>query len=187
MILVVGLGNPGPRYVGTRHNSGYLVVDRLAGEATWRARFHGQLAEIELGSERVGLLKPETYMNESGRSVRPAAAYLGVPTSDLLVVHDELDLPFGTIRLKNGGGDAGHNGLKSIRSHLKTGDFCRLRIGVGRPPPDFGGDVADYVLQAFASAERADLDSVVDRAADAVALVVRSGLAEAMKVTNQRT
>ncbi len=188
MILVVGLGNPGRRYEDTRHNVGFMVVERVASRAggQWREKFRGRFAQIDIGSERVAVLEPHTYMNESGGSVRPAATFFKVPPSDVLVVHDELDLPFGEIRLKQGGGDAGHNGLKSVTSHLGTPDYMRLRIGIGRPPAGFRGDMADYVLQAFASAERADLDDVVVRAADVVALVVERGIAAAMNVTNQR-
>ncbi len=188
MILVVGLGNPGRRYEETRHNVGFMVAERVVGRAAglWREKFRGRFAQIELGSRRVAVLEPHTYMNESGGSVRPATTFFKVPPADVLVVHDELDLPFGQIRLKQGGGDAGHNGLKSITSHLGTPEYMRLRVGIGRPPAGFRGDTADYVLQAFASAERADLDEVVDRAADVVAEVVERGIAAAMNVTNQR-
>lgn len=188
MILVVGLGNPGRRYEETRHNVGFMVAERVVNRAggSWREKFRGRFAQIEVGSERVAVLEPHTYMNESGGSVRPAATFFKVPPTGLLVVHDELDLPFGQIRLKEGGGDAGHKGLKSITSHLGSPDYMRLRIGIGRPPPGFRGDAADYVLQAFASAERAELEDVVDRAADVVVLVVERGIAAAMNVTNQR-
>jgi len=188
VILVVGLGNPGRRYEETRHNVGFMVAERIVGGAAglWREKFRGRFAQIELGSARVAVLEPHTYMNESGGSVRPAATFFKVPPADVLVVHDELDLPFGQIRLKQGGGDAGHKGLKSITSHLGTPEYMRLRVGIGRPPPGFRGDVADYVLQAFASAERADLDDVVDRAADVVAEVVERGIAAVMNATNQR-
>ncbi len=188
MILLVGLGNPGRRYEETRHNVGFMVVERVVARAAglWREKFRGRFAQVELGRERVVALEPHTFMNESGGSVRPAATFFKVPPADVLVVHDELDLPFGQIRLKQGGGDAGHKGLKSVTSHLGTPEYMRLRIGIGRPPAGFRGDVADFVLQAFASAERADLDDVVDGAADVVALVVERGLAAAMNVTNQR-
>lgn len=188
MSLVVGLGNPGKRYEETRHNVGFMVVERVVDRAAgqWREKFRGRFAQIELASRRVAVLEPHTYMNESGGSVRPAAMFFKVPPADILVVHDELDLPFGQIRLKEGGGDAGHKGLKSITRHLGGPGYMRLRVGIGRPPPGFRGDTADYVLQAFASAERADLEDVVDRAAGVVALVAVRGIAAAMNVTNQR-
>ncbi len=187
MILLVGLGNPGRRYEDTRHNAGFLVVDRLAerlGPVTWKEKFRGVHASAELGGNKLVLLKPQTFMNESGRSVQPAIAFFKVPLARVLVVHDELDLPFGTLRLKHGGGDAGHNGLRSIRQHLGSGEYTRLRVGVGKPSGDFRG--ADFVLQAFASADRADLDEVLDRAVEAVTLFVEKDLSEAMNVTNQR-
>lgn len=188
MILVVGLGNPGPRYAETRHNLGFRVVDRLAdrvGGVVFRERFRGEFATVELNGESVALLKPLTYMNESGRSVQPAAQFFKIPPRSILLVHDELDLPFAEIRLKIGGGDAGNRGVRSVCQALGN-DTLRLRIGIGRPPPDFPGSPADFVLQAFAPAERAVIDSVIDRAADAVTLVVTRGIEVAMNATNQR-
>jgi PTH1 family peptidyl-tRNA hydrolase len=188
VILVVGLGNPGTKYAGTRHNIGFMVVERFvtACGGQWREKFNARLSQVELGTERLVVLEPQTYMNESGRSVQPAAAFFKVAPPSVLVVHDELDLPFGDIRLKEGGGDAGHRGLKSITAHLGTPGYVRLRVGIDRPPPDFRGSQADYVLQAFASAERAGLDDLIDRAVGAVRLVVERGVAAAMNVTNQR-
>jgi PTH1 family peptidyl-tRNA hydrolase len=187
--LVVGLGNPGARYEPTRHNLGFSVVERLRsrGVATpWRARYAGAVCELRLDGRVVSLLRPETYMNSSGVSVARALLALGLHPSELLVVHDELDLPFGRLRLKRGGGDGGHNGLRSIAEALGETRFARLRVGIGRPPAEFVGDTADFVLQAFAPPERDELDPLLDRAADAVLLTVRDGLDSAMNVVNQR-
>ena len=188
MILVVGLGNPGPRYAATRHNAGAMVADRLAERAgvVFREKFEGLFAQLELGAERAVLLKPLTYMNESGRSVRKAAEFFKIAPKDVLVVHDELDLPWQSLRLKVGGGSAGHKGISSVTAHLGTPDTMRLRIGIGRPPPAFRGDGADFVLETFPLADRDDLRKVVERAADAVTLVAERGIADAMNVTNQR-
>lgn len=188
MILIVGLGNPGAEYAQTRHNVGFMVADRLGERcrADWRDKFQGSFCLVELAGERVALLKPKTYMNESGRSVGAALGFYKLDPAQVLVVHDDLDLPFGALRLKQGGGDAGHRGLRSIAAYLSSSDFVRLRIGIGRPPPDFRGDAADFVLRGFPPAERADLDDVVHRAADAVTQVLARGLAAAMNATNQR-
>jgi PTH1 family peptidyl-tRNA hydrolase len=171
MFLIVGLGNPGKKYADTRHNAGFFVVDRLASRAgaPFREKFSGLFAEGLLENQRVLLLEPQTYMNDSGRSVAAAATFYKVEPKHVVVVHDELDVPFATLRLKFGGGEAGHNGLKSVSAHLGTKDYVRLRFGVGKPP-----------------AERAELDGLVDQAADAVGLFVREGLEHAMNVTNRR-
>jgi PTH1 family peptidyl-tRNA hydrolase len=188
VILVAGLGNPGVRYADNRHNVGFMAVDRLAGPQTaWRSQFSGEFAQISLDGDRVGLLKPMTYMNESGRSVAAAARYFRVPLEALVVVHDELDLAFGDLRLKVGGGEAGHRGLESVSQYLGTAEYGRVRVGIGHPPPEFGGSGADYVLQAFPLDERVALDDVLDRAADAVAHIVRSGWQAAMNHVNRRT
>lgn len=187
MILVVGLGNPGPRYAETRHNIGFRVVDSLlerAGGAS-KERFHGLYATVDLSGTSVGLLKPMTYMNESGRSVQPAAQFLKVHPSSILVVYDELDLAFGEVRLKSGGGEAGHRGLKSITQAI-GGETKRLRIGIGRPPPEFRGSVPDFVLQRFSPAEQVEIGSLIDRAVEAVTLVATRGIEVAMNATNQR-
>jgi peptidyl-tRNA hydrolase, PTH1 family len=189
VILLVGLGNPGVRYAETRHNVGFSVVERIAargGPGNWREKFSGQVADAEWGGARLLLLKPMTYMNESGRSVVAAASFYKVPANEVVVVHDELDLPFGTIRMKFGGGEAGNNGLKSISQHLSTKDYVRVRVGIGKPPAGFKGSGADFVLEGFAPVERAQLGDVVDRASDAVALLVEHGLEHAMNVTNRR-
>ena len=189
MKLIVGLGNPGPKYADTRHNLGFRVVDALSekfGNPPWREKFQGLFARAEQAGVELGLLKPMTFMNLSGRSVQAAKAFFKVQTDDLLVVHDELDLPFGQIRLKAGGGEAGHNGLRSI-SEVIGADYARLRIGVGRPPPEFRGSGADFVLQALAPAEQADVANVIGRAVEAVSLLIDAGLSRAMNQTNQRT
>ena len=162
MLLVVGLGNPGRKYEGNRHNIGFGVVDALARDvpsADFREKFSGLFARGEAFGSAVGLLKPQTYMNESGRSVQAAQAFLKVQLGEILVVHDELDLPFGEVRLKLAGGHAGHNGLRDISARLGA-DYARLRVGIGRPPPGFRGEVADYVLSVGES------DHVVDQGPD---------------------
>lgn len=189
-MLVVGLGNPGPEYAATRHNLGFLVVDELAaraGNAPFREKFHGELAEGRVGAHAFKLLKPLTFMNVSGRSVRAAVTFYKVPLTELVVVHDEIDLPFAEIRLKTGGGDAGHRGIRSVAAELGTPDFIRIRIGVGRPPPGFRGSAADFVLQGFAPAERAELAPLVTRAADAAELIASRGLATAMNQIHRST
>lgn len=180
--LIVGLGNPGPTYAEHRHNVGKMVLDMLAGRSSgsWRAR--GRAAAIEdrfgpLPGVRVVLAKPGSYMNTSGGPVAELLAYYKVTPDQLIVVHDELDIPYETVRLKFGGGDNGHNGLRSIRGALDTGDFSRVRVGIGRPSGRM--NTADYVLSSFNSAERKELPFVVDRAADAVQALVTEGLVRA--------
>lgn len=193
MYLVVGLGNPGREHEDNRHNVGFMVADALHasfGLPPFREKFKGRFAkgDATLGSSRVdvALLEPETYMNLSGESVQPASAFLKVPPDHIVVVHDELDLAWKDVRLKVGGGHAGHNGLRSIIQHLGTADFVRVRVGVGKPPPGFRGDVADYVLSGFDAVERAELPGVVDVAANAVRRLMSEGLAPAMKAVNTR-
>lgn len=190
MILVVGLGNPGSRYADTRHNVGFRVVERVAertpGAGAWREAFEGQFAPATIAGQEAGLLQPWTFMNASGRSVRAASSHFGLAPAEILVVHDELDLGFGQLRLKLGGGDAGHRGLRSITQELGSADYGRLRLGIGRPPPDFVGGVVDFVLQGFPLAGRTELLRVLDRAAEAVELVAGSGLPAAMSTINRR-
>ena len=183
-LLVAGLGNPGRRYERTRHNVGWLVVDELARRhgGSWRSKFSGSLAEIRLGDARLALLKPETYMNESGRSVAAAARFFKVPVESLLVVHDDVDLEPGRLQARRGGGLAGHNGLRSLAQHLGTQDFLRLRIGVGRPARGDPRPVSDWVLSPFAPEE--DADALVSRAADAVETIVADGLEAAQAQFN---
>jgi PTH1 family peptidyl-tRNA hydrolase len=192
MLLVAGLGNPGARYQATRHNIGFRVIDALAEKcgvpaSAFRERFHGEIASARLGDQELLLLRPQTFMNESGRSVQAACAFYKLKPAEghLLVVHDELDLPFGDVRLKKGGGDAGNRGIRSISGALGA-DYLRLRLGIGRPPPDFRGEPADFVLQAFAPAELATVEDMIARATEAVSLFTSQGLEKAMNRTNQR-
>jgi peptidyl-tRNA hydrolase, PTH1 family len=175
-LLVVGLGNPGRQYERTRHNLGWLVVDELARrqEGSWRSKFSGMLSETRLGDLRLALLKPETYMNESGRSVGAAMRFFKVEPESLLVVHDDVDLEPGRLQARRGGGLAGHNGLRSLSQHLGTQDFLRLRIGVGRPGRGDPRSVSDWVLSGFKPED--DVEALVSRAADAVEMTALEGL-----------
>jgi PTH1 family peptidyl-tRNA hydrolase len=187
MLLVVGLGNPGREHEGQRHNVGFMVLDALRSAEGWpeyREKHSGLTTRGELAGQPVALLAPQKYMNLSGESVQPAAAFLKVAPADIVVVHDELDLPWGDLRIKVGGGHAGHNGLRSIMQRLGTPDFARVRVGVGRPPPGFTGSGADWVLSRFDAVERAELGDVVARAVDAVRRIAKDGLAPAMKHVN---
>jgi PTH1 family peptidyl-tRNA hydrolase len=183
--LVVGLGNPGPRYAGTRHNAGFLVVDLLAERMGGRFRRRGlcDVLEGRLADVPVVLAKPRGYMNESGGPIVAVSRFYKVPVDRLAVVHDDLDLPFGTLRLKRGGGDGGHNGLRSATAALGTRDYARVRFGIGRPPGR--QDPADYVLRDFSAAERKDLGYLVDRAADAVEVLLAEGLEAAQNAFNE--
>jgi PTH1 family peptidyl-tRNA hydrolase len=181
--LVVGLGNPGPSYAGHRHNVGVLVVDELASRVggSWRAHKSGRADVVEgrLGvpgqlGPRIVLARPRSYMNESGGPVKQLAGFYKVPPARIVVIHDELDIAFDTMRVKLGGGDNGHNGLRSIRSALGTGDFYRVRVGIGRPPGR--QDPADFVLSNYSSAQKQVLPFQVDKAADAVESLVTEGL-----------
>ena len=181
--LVVGLGNPGPTYAGTRHNVGYLVVEELARRlgGSWRSHKTGRADVVEgrLGvpgalGPRLVLARARCYMNESGGPVKALATFYKVPPARIVAIHDELDLDFGTLRTKLGGGDNGHNGLKSMRSSLGTGEFYRVRAGIGRPPGR--QDPADFVLSGYSGAERKELPFQVDSAADAVESLVMNGL-----------
>lgn len=188
-LLVVGLGNPGEEYAKSRHNVGAEVVELLAHRHTARLRKGKERAlvdEIRLGGRRVALAIPLTFMNDSGQSVRSLVRRFGVTPEQLVIVHDELDLPVAALRVKAGGGLAGHNGLRSIRAHVHSDAFVRVRIGVGKPP---GGKErgADHVLRPFTKAERAEIDVTIEQAADAVETIVRDGLDVAMNRFNQRT
>lgn len=168
MLLVAGLGNPGREYARNRHNAGYLVLDELVRRhgGSWRSKFSGRTAEAHVAGAKVVLLKPETYMNDSGRSVAAAARFFKIGPEDVLIVHDEGDFDLGRLEIKHGGGLAGHNGLRSIAQELGTQDFTRLRIGVGRPERGDPRSLADYVLADFEPHD--DADALVGRAADAV-------------------
>ena len=183
-LLVAGLGNPGREYERTRHNVGWMVADELARrhDGSFRSKFSGQLAEIRDEGRRLALLKPETYMNISGRSVGAAARFFKVPPQALLVVHDDVDLEPGRLQVRAGGGLAGHNGLRSIAGELGTQEFLRLRIGVGRPDRGDRRPVADYVLSDFEPED--DVDALVARAADAVETIAREGLEPAQQRFN---
>jgi peptidyl-tRNA hydrolase, PTH1 family len=183
-LLVVGLGNPGRAHARDRHNAGWMVVDELARrhDGSFRSKFSGQLAEIRLGDLRLGLLKPETYMNLSGNSLGAAARFYKVPLDSIAVVHDEVDLDPGRLQVRLGGGLAGHNGLRSVKQALGSADFVRTRIGVGRPGRGDRRPVADYVLSPFAPED--DADTLVARAADAVETLARDGLEEAQRRFN---
>ncbi|MGD8862359.1 MAG: aminoacyl-tRNA hydrolase [Myxococcales bacterium] len=188
MLLVAGLGNPGPKYQGHRHNVGFMVVERFAeqyGPAAWRDKFHGRFAKVPvMGGRDAVLLEPMTYMNLSGRSVQAALAFFKLGLSDLVVVHDELDLSFGELRIKRGGGTAGHNGLKSIVESCGGPDFVRIRVGIGRPR---GSDVQRHVLSDFSKQESAELDDVLERATSALRDLVQRGVVEAMNLHNRRS
>jgi PTH1 family peptidyl-tRNA hydrolase len=185
-LLVAGLGNPGREYARTRHNVGFMVCDELARrhEGSFRAKFSGELAETRLDGGRLALLKPQTYMNESGRSVGAAVRFFKILPERLLVLHDEVDLDPGRLQARLGGGLAGHNGLRSLARHLKTQEFLRLRIGVGRPERGDPRPVADFVLGPFD--EHVDVEALVARAADAVETIAREGLEEAQNRFNER-
>jgi PTH1 family peptidyl-tRNA hydrolase len=185
-LLVAGLGNPGREYARNRHNVGWLVVDELARrhDGAWRGKFNGKLAEIRIDGHKVALLKPETYMNDSGRSVQAAMKFFKLEPDAVLVVHDEIDLPPARLQARLGGGTAGHNGLRSIASHLGTPDFLRLRVGVGRPDRGDRRKPADYVLSDFEPHE--DAERLVGAAADAVELLDAEGLEAAQRAVNVR-
>ncbi|MEV2219204.1 aminoacyl-tRNA hydrolase [Nocardia vinacea] len=176
--LVVGLGNPGSEYERTRHNIGFLVADVLAQRVGGRFAVHkksgADLLQARLDGRQVLIAKPRSFMNLSGRPVAALAKFFSVPPTEVIVVHDELDLPFGQVRLKRGGGEGGHNGLRSVSSALTTKDYLRARIGIGRPPGR--QDPADYVLKPFSSVERKEVPVIVEQAADAVELLLRVGL-----------
>lgn len=178
--LVAGLGNPGPEYAGTRHNAGYMVADLLAERMGARFKAHrsrNEIAEGRLAGVPVTLAKPRTYMNLSGGPVAALSAFYKIPADRIVVVHDDLDIPFGSVRIKFGGGDNGHNGLRSITQALGTNEYIRVRLGIGRPPGRM--DAATYVLRDFSAAERKELPFVIDRGADAVETVLSKGVAVA--------
>lgn len=186
MWLLVGLGNPGPKYEGTRHNVGFQVIDALAvrGQASpARAKLGAEVCEARIGTERVLLCKPMEFMNTSGQAVVRVAQFWKLDPAHTVVVHDELDVPFNRLKLAAGGGHGGHNGLRSIIAEWGTSDFARVRVGIGRPSHP-GQDAADYVLADFKGAERKDLPDLCSRAAEAVECIVGSGLAIAMNRFN---
>ena len=177
-LLVVGLGNPGPQYAKTRHNVGFMVADvlaaRIGGSFKVHKRSGAEVVTGHLGRRPVVLAKPRCYMNESGRQVGPLAKFYSVPTADVIVIHDELDIDFGRVRLKIGGGEGGHNGLRSVANALGSKDFQRVRIGIGRPPGR--KDPAAFVLEPFTSTERGEVPTICELAADATELLIEAGL-----------
>ncbi|SFK14001.1 aminoacyl-tRNA hydrolase [Amycolatopsis sacchari] len=179
-VLLVGLGNPGPRYAGNRHNVGFMVLDELAARVGGRFKAHKGGAEVvegRLAGRRVVLAKPRSFMNLSGGPVAGTAKFYKLEPAGVVVVHDELDLPFGSLKLKLGGGDNGHNGLRSITKSLGTKEYYRVRFGIGRPPGRM--DPADFVLKDFSTVERKELPFEVDRCADAVEALISKGLVAA--------
>ncbi len=185
MHLVVGLGNPGAKYQGNRHNLGFMVVDELlerAGRPAPRAKFGAELAEVTIAGKRALLCKPMEYMNVSGQAVARVAGFWKVPVAELVVVYDELDLPFGRLKLGTGGGHGGHNGIRSMLADLGDANFARVRVGIGRPPA--GWDPADYLLSDFTRAEAKEVEELRALAADAVEAIVGNGLTAAMNRFN---
>ena len=183
-LLVAGLGNPGREYAGNRHNVGFMVADELARRhgGTWKGTFNARVAEVRIDGHKVVLLKPETYMNDSGRSVSSAMRFFKLEPESVLVVHDETDLPLGRLQARRGGGLAGHNGLRSVAQHLGTPEFLRLRIGIGRPERGDPRPLADYVLANFEAHE--DPGRLVAEATDAVELLDAEGLDAAQRTIN---
>lgn len=185
--LVVGLGNPGPGYAGNRHNAGFMVVDVLADRMGGRFRSHKTRAEVlegRLAGRRVVLAKPRSFMNDSGGPVARLRDFFKVPLDRIVIVHDELDIPYGTVRLKQGGGAGGHNGLRSISKSLGSPDYLRVRFGVGRPPGRM--DAASFVLRDFSVAERRELELHLQAAADAVEMLLAEGLQAAQNTYHAR-
>ena len=185
--VVVGLGNPGEKYAKTRHNAGAMVLDELLRRNSASLKRHKSgcaIAEISVGDQRMVLARPMSYMNESGRPVRELVRWYKVPLEQVIVIHDELDIPFGEVRIKAGGGTAGHNGVKSVASHLGSKEFIRVRMGVGRPRGR--QDPVDYVLSDFSASERKELDFIIQEAADAVERIIEVGAERAMNEFNTR-
>ena len=185
--LIVGLGNPGPSYSGHRHNVGAMVVDELAARTTANLRSHkarATAAEVRIDAQRAVIAKPLTFMNESGGPVAGLLSFYKVPVENLIVIHDDLDIPFAEVRLKLGGGEGGHNGLRSITKSVGTRDYLRVRVGIGRPPGRI--DPADYVLHDFSGAERSEVPLLISDAADAVERLVAEGLVAAQQEWHSR-
>ncbi|HWV24874.1 MAG TPA: aminoacyl-tRNA hydrolase [Thermomicrobiales bacterium] len=185
--VVIGLGNPGRKYAGTRHNMGFMVIDELARRhhaPTSRQRMKSEITEARIGDDRVVLAMPQTYMNESGLALREISRWYKTPPEDILIVVDDLDQPFGQIRLRPKGGAGGHNGLKSIFQQMGTEQIPRLRVGIGRGR---GGQVIAHVLSRFSEEEQAELPTVIDQAADSVELWLAQGIIEAMNLVNANT
>lgn len=187
MKIIIGLGNPGRRYERTRHNAGFMAIDGLARDLRSeiaQERHNALLGKARIGSEEAILAKPQTYMNESGRAAGAIVRALYADPADLIVIHDELDLPLGSVRVKTGGGHGGHNGLRSIIEHLGSSDFIRVRIGIGRPAT--GLDTVDYVLSPFPAEEKKSLSDAITRVVEAVKAIALEGPTRAMNMFNQR-
>ena len=189
--VIAGLGNPGARYVETRHNAGFLLLDALIAEhapqARWRTQFKGETASLDFAEQQVLLIKPQTFMNLSGESVQECLAFNKIDPAHLVVVHDEIDIPFGQLRIKKGGGSGGHNGIKSIHEMLSTPDFYRVRVGVGRPglTPDgkpVDRDVSSHVLSSFSREEKALIAPFFGRCLAALETLLKSGIGEAQRL-----
>jgi len=191
MWLLVGLGNPGPKYAQNRHNIGFMVIEEIASRSrsdAWRGKFGGELSSGDVAGAKAVLLKPQEYMNVSGHAVQRTAAFYQVEPKHIIVAHDEIDLPLGTKRVKVGGGHGGHNGLRSIIQELGTQEFVRVRVGVGRPgPAGKSGNVAGFVLDDFAKSERTEVEIVIKEAADAIEEVIKKGPLLAMNKFNGST
>lgn len=185
--LVVGLGNPDVRYRRSRHNLGFMTLDRLAAERGGKVdtrKFKGLWTRVRIAEQEAGLLKPATYYNLSGESVAAATGYLGISPERVVVVHDELDLPAGAVRIKLGGGDAGNLGIRSVADALGDSDFIRVRVGIGRPPQAV--EVKDFILEAMKTAELESFEAALTRAASAIEAIVRDGAGRAMGDYNRR-
>lgn len=189
--LVVGLGNPGAEYAGNRHNVGFMAVERLVEQhdlyAAWREKFNAKVATLRVGSARCVVIEPQTYMNRSGKSVVAASQFHKVPVGQIVVVHDELDFPYGRVAIKRGGGHGGHNGLRDIIKLLGDPEFVRVRVGIGRPPRGQPGrEVSNWVLSDFSADEQATLPDLVADAQRAVTAILQDGVAAAMNDINSR-
>jgi len=188
MWLLVGLGNPGPKYAQNRHNIGFMVIEEIATRNRsdgWRSKFGGEITSADVAGAKAVLLKPQEYMNVSGQAVQRSAAFYQVEPKQVIVVHDEIDLPLGTLRVKVGGGHGGHNGLRSIIQELGSQEFLRVRVGVGRPgPAGKGSNVAGFVLDDFAKSERTEVEILVKEAADAFEEIIKKGPVAAMNKFN---
>lgn len=185
MKLVVGLGNPGEKYTSTRHNVGFMVVDFLAERyqiSVDKIKFRSLTGKGIVAGEQAMITKPQTFMNLSGEAVRPLFSYIDIEKEDVIVIHDDLDLEFGRIKIKSGGGHGGHNGIRSIISHLGNKDFIRVRVGIGKPPPRW--NVSNYVLSPFSADESKELHHILERSADAVEAIIRDGALLAMNRFN---
>ena len=194
-LLIVGLGNPGKEYEQTRHNAGFLAVDefsrRLRADSSWKEKFQGVFTTQNASGGKIILLKPMTYMNESGVSVQQAAKFFKIPPTDVCIVHDDMDHPLGTVRLKRGGGDGGHNGLKSVSKHLSKRNYLRLRFGIGRPNIPQEADISrdfvhSWVLGKFSEEERSRLREALERASSALEALLHDGFEKAQNVVNKR-